>query len=94
MGKVEWIDTRKLAQFILDCQDLDEGGIADRPGNMADVFHTFFGIGGLCLLGWFEDHSKTAPGEFSGFRAVDAAFALPADVVSRLGLKSQVLACE
>ena len=27
------------------------GGIADRPGNMVDVFHTLFGAAGLSLLG-------------------------------------------
>ena len=28
------------------------GGIADRPGDMVDVFHTLFGIAGLSLLGY------------------------------------------
>lgn len=28
------------------------GGIADRPGDMVDVFHTVFGIAGLSLLGF------------------------------------------
>ena len=28
-------------------QDPDDGGIADRPGNMVDVFHTHFGIAGV-----------------------------------------------
>jgi len=36
IGKVDWIDSQKLAEFILDCQDGDDGGISDRPGNMAD----------------------------------------------------------
>lgn len=26
------------------------GGIADRPNDVADVFHTYFGLAGLCLL--------------------------------------------
>jgi prenyltransferase beta subunit len=38
-------------EFILSCQDPDNGGISDRPDDMADVFHTFFGIAGLSLLG-------------------------------------------
>lgn len=33
-------------------QDPERGGIADRPGDMVDVFHTVFGIGGLSLLGY------------------------------------------
>lgn len=27
-------------------KDPDAGGIADRPGDMADVFHTLFGVAG------------------------------------------------
>ena len=33
-------------------QDPEMGGIADRPGDMVDVFHTVFGIAGLSLLGF------------------------------------------
>jgi hypothetical protein len=28
---------------------------SDRPGNTADVYHTFFGIAGMTLLGFFKD---------------------------------------
>ena len=28
-------------------QDPEGGGIADRPGDMVDVFHTHFGIAGM-----------------------------------------------
>lgn len=37
-------------------QDSEGGGIADRPGDMADVFHTLFGIAGkLCsLIIWLQ----------------------------------------
>ena len=34
------------------CKDLEQGGIADRPGDMVDVFHTVFGLAGLSLLGY------------------------------------------
>lgn len=37
LGCQHWIDSDALARFILDCQDADDGGIADRPGNVADV---------------------------------------------------------
>jgi geranylgeranyl transferase type-2 subunit beta len=87
LGKVKWIDTDTLASFICACQDIEDGGIGDRPGNMSDVFHTFFGIAGLSLLGWFEANQNS--GDFSQFREVDAVFALPVDVVERLGLTSQ-----
>ncbi|KAI9751573.1 MAG: hypothetical protein M4579_006008 [Chaenotheca gracillima] len=50
IGRLHWIDKGKLQDFILKCQDPQEGGIADRPGDMVDVFHTVFGIAGLSLL--------------------------------------------
>lgn len=86
IGKVDWINTNQLASFICACQDLEDGGIADRPGNMADVFHTFFGIAGLSLLGWFDNGD-----DYSKFKKVDAVFALPVEVVERLQLKSQTM---
>jgi geranylgeranyl transferase type-2 subunit beta len=52
LGKLDWIDGSKLTSFILKCQDPDHGGIADRPGDMVDVFHTVFGVAGLSLLGY------------------------------------------
>jgi geranylgeranyl transferase type-2 subunit beta len=36
---------------MLTCvQDPELGGLADRPGDMVDVFHTNFGVAGLSLL--------------------------------------------
>ncbi|KAL9618835.1 MAG: hypothetical protein Q9160_006494 [Pyrenula sp. 1 TL-2023] len=52
IGRLHWINREKLIQFILRCQDVQMGGIADRPGDMVDVFHTHFGIAGLSLLGY------------------------------------------
>lgn len=52
LGKLHWIDASQLTSFILKCQDPDHGGIADRPGDMVDVFHTVFGVAGLSLLGY------------------------------------------
>lgn len=52
IDRLHWLDQPKLTQFILQCQDPDEGGIADRPGDMVDVFHTVFGIAGLSLMGY------------------------------------------
>jgi prenyltransferase beta subunit len=45
-----WV-LRGAQEFILSCQDPEKGGISDRPDDMADVFHTFFGIAGLSLMG-------------------------------------------
>lgn len=52
IGRLHWIDKNKLVRFTLECQDPAEGGIADRPGDMVDVFHTHFGICGLSLVGY------------------------------------------
>ncbi len=52
IDRLHWIDKKKLTTFILKCQDPQEGGVADRPGDMVDVFHTHFAIAGLSLLGY------------------------------------------
>jgi geranylgeranyl transferase type-2 subunit beta len=46
LGKLSWIDSSKLEAFILSAQDTESGGIADRPGDIPDVFHTNFGLAG------------------------------------------------
>ena len=53
---------------------MDDGGIADRPGNVADVFHTLFGVAGLSLLG------DKDLGE------VDPVYCMPKSVITKLGL--------
>ncbi|MDI1493303.1 MAG: Rab geranylgeranyltransferase [Ramalina farinacea] len=60
INRLHWIDGEKLTKFILNCQDQEKGGIADRPGDAVDVFHTHFGIAGLSLLG------------FPGLKPIDA----------------------
>ena len=81
LGIIPYIDETKLATFILKAQDPDDGGIADRPDDMADVFHTFFGISGLSLLGCLPSPQ---------FGQIDPVYALPVSVVRRLGLQAQV----
>lgn len=84
LGHVDWIDRSSLATFVLGCQDDDGGGISDRPGDMVDIYHTYFGCCGLSLLGWFDRcKQRTFP--------VDPVFALPENVVKRLGIRSQRL---
>eukprot|EP00897_Mesotaenium_endlicherianum_P009870 jgi/Mesen1/8911/ME000541S08302 len=72
LRRLHWIDRPALQRFILDCQDEEGGGISDRPDDMVDIFHTFFGIAGSSLLG------------YPGVEAVDPAYALPVSVVTRL----------
>jgi len=74
LGKIRWIDRMKLGQYIMSCQDVEDGGFSDRPGNVADVFHCYFGIAGLSLLG------------FGNLSPIDPVFALPVSVCNRLKL--------
>ena len=63
------INLDSLRRYILNCQDIDTdgsgGGIADRPGNETDVFHTFFGLTALSLMEKFDlepiDHTYAIP---------------------------------
>ena len=75
--RLPWISRPGLQSFILSCQDLEDGGISDRPDDMADVYHTFFGIAGLSLLGT------------DGMAPVDAAHAMPVSVMQRLRSQQQ-----
>jgi len=76
----DWIDSSALRSFILQCQDEDAGGISDKPGDEPDVFHTFFGVAGLALLG-----TDDVP-------AVDAAHALPVSVMLKLRARQEARA--
>ena len=53
-------------------QDEEGGGISDRPEDMVDVYHTFFGVAGLSLMG------------YPGLKAIDPVLALPVEVVARV----------
>ncbi|PWW78368.1 terpenoid cyclases/Protein prenyltransferase [Tuber magnatum] len=72
IGRLHWIDKEKLVEFILSCQDEENGGIADRKGDVADVFHTVFGLAGLSLLG------------YEGLREVDPVYCMPKEVTDRI----------
>ncbi|ORY09295.1 geranylgeranyl transferas-like protein type II beta subunit [Clohesyomyces aquaticus] len=71
LNKLHWIDGEKLTAFILQCQDPEGGGLADRPGDMVDVFHTVFGIAGLSLL------------KYPGLQEVDPVYCMPRAVTKR-----------
>jgi geranylgeranyl transferase type-2 subunit beta len=77
LNKLHWIDSEKLTSFILDCQDEDGGGISDRPEDEVDVYHTYFGVAGLALMG------------HPGLKQVDPTLALPVEVVERLKAKKK-----
>jgi len=72
LGKLHWIDQDKLVGFILGCQDDEGGGLADRKGDAADVFHTCFAVCGLSLVGW------------GGVKAIDPIYCMPVEITKRL----------
>lgn len=75
LRRAHWIDGRALAGFILNAQDGEAGGVADRPGDAADVFHTFFGVAGLALL----NHPAVKP--------MDPVYALPLHTLAAMGVE-------
>eukprot|EP01029_Cantina_marsupialis_P011042 TRINITY_DN2482_c0_g1_i1.p1 TRINITY_DN2482_c0_g1~~TRINITY_DN2482_c0_g1_i1.p1 ORF type:complete len:326 (-),score=92.60 TRINITY_DN2482_c0_g1_i1:129-1106(-) len=79
IDRLTWIDGNGLMKFILACQDKEDGGIADRPGDMADAYHTFFGIAGLNMLGYFDKYPLE--GEL---KTIDPTFALPTDIIKKI----------
>lgn len=72
LKRLKWIDATALTEFILDCQDEIDGGISDRPEDEVDVYHTFFGIAGLALMG------------YKGLKEIDPTFALPVEIVDKI----------
>lgn len=72
LGRLEWIDGHKLREFILDAQDSETGGIADRKGDIADVFHTVFGLAGLSLL------------NYDSLQPIDPTYCLPAKLTAKI----------
>ncbi|KAH9841140.1 rab geranylgeranyltransferase [Rhodofomes roseus] len=75
LKKIRWVDADKLIGFILSAQETEHGGIADRPGDQPDVFHTHFGVAGLSLLG------------YPGLADLDPVYCMPAKIIERMGLR-------
>lgn len=61
-----------VLQYAWCMQDEARGGISDRPEDMVDVFHTFFGIAGLSLM------------QQCDLEAIDPIYALPKAVVQQV----------
>ncbi|KAI1073736.1 terpenoid cyclases/Protein prenyltransferase [Whalleya microplaca] len=77
IGRAHWIDRERLIAFILRCQDTELGGLADRPGDMVDVWHTLFGLTGLSLL------------KYPGLDEVNPVYCLPKATTDRIFGKSE-----
>lgn len=70
--RLHWIDRDSLIAFILKCQDPEDGGFADRPGNMVDVWHTVYAIAGLGLL------------DYPGIEPVHAGYCMPQATIDKV----------
>ena len=81
LDRLHWIDGAALTAFILGCQDPHAGGISDRPDDAADVYHTFFGVAGLSLLG------------YPGLARIDPTYALPEAALARTFSASTLPGC-
>ncbi|TRY78017.1 hypothetical protein TCAL_13493 [Tigriopus californicus] len=79
IGRLHWIDSKDISQFILASQDEETGGISDRPGDLPDPFHTLFGLAGISLLG----NTK--------LKTVNPVFCMAQEVLDRMGIKPQLL---
>jgi geranylgeranyl transferase type-2 subunit beta len=73
-------------------KDTDNGGIADRPGDMADVFHTLFGVAGavnhsdkLKLLLIFTPGLSLLG--YPGLVDLDPVYCMPANIIEERGLR-------
>lgn len=50
ISRMHLIDHERLLDFILACQDEEQGGFSDRPGNWTDPYHTMFGLASISLI--------------------------------------------
>lgn len=85
LDRQDWINPRALAEFILASVDTETGGIADRPGDEADLFHTLFGVAAFSFVGSTLGGGGGA--DDSGacvFQKVDARYCMTTDVVGRV----------
>jgi geranylgeranyl transferase type-2 subunit beta len=90
IGRLDWIDGKKLKKFILASQDIEVGGIADCPGNHADPFHTVFGTAGLSLLASYcpEVEKSSSP---VVLKKVNPVFCMSQEIIDRLGIPIEIL---
>ncbi|EEY64417.1 geranylgeranyl transferase type-2 subunit beta [Phytophthora infestans T30-4] len=75
IGKLDWISKEKLIQFILACQDPEDGGIADRPEMWL-----------MCSTRFSQNHP-----EYQGIRQIHPTFAIPTDIVEKLQLTADMV---
>ncbi|KAG4301725.1 hypothetical protein PCANB_001843 [Pneumocystis canis] len=72
MNKSYWIDNEYLINYILSCQNFENGGISQRPNEEPDIFHTCFGIVSLSIL------------KYPGLLEMSPAYFLPLEIIQKL----------
>jgi geranylgeranyl transferase type-2 subunit beta len=87
---LSWIDGNALRSWILTCQDEEDGGIADKPGNVHDVYHTCFGVTGT----HYSCDAELSGNIFmvlglsllgtEGLAQVDCRFCMPSSIIEAL----------
>ncbi|CAG9478245.1 geranylgeranyltransferase, putative [Plasmodium vivax] len=88
LGKYKWVNKDALKNYILLCQDLDNGGISDNPDCLPDICHTFFGLAALSLID--NLHGSDGGGGLA-LRQMHPVYAIPLHVVRERGLPHQEL---
>jgi geranylgeranyl transferase type-2 subunit beta len=78
LRRQHWIDKETLIRFIIASQDDELGGIADRPGDEADPFHTIFGLAGLSVLG------------YDGLNTVDPTFCMTTKALGKYSFSTKL----
>lgn len=77
------INKQGLIDFILKCQD-PRGGLSDRPMDERDLYHTYFGIAGLDMLGYLKENAIPST-------PIHPSYALPIPLCEKMGLKAEML---
>ncbi|RWS26795.1 geranylgeranyl transferase type-2 subunit beta-like protein, partial [Leptotrombidium deliense] len=99
LGRLHWIDSKKLLRFIAACQDEESGGFSDRPGNLVDPFHTLFGIAGISLL-THENRCIVENGEMisdeilklrDSIKLINPVLCMPQQLITNLNIEMQLL---
>ena len=84
IGRTKWIDKQKLINFILECQNDDDGGIGDRQATCQMFSHFFRDRGFVPFRVFFATIIK------NGACSNRSTFALPHHVVQSLGLACEI----
>lgn len=93
INRMHLIDHNRLISFILACQDDEQGGFSDRPGNWVDPYHTMFGLASISLICHHYDKQSTGEGDLkttqledflSKLKPVNPVLCMPEETINKL----------